>query len=1213
MQRRRRINPTDDAKFYASAGRDKVGLDIRYISAFKGRGIFTSTPFEKGDFLLEYRGELISRQECESRQRLYHDSLKVFMFEFRFNGKLWCVDAAKEDGSLGRLVNDDHLNPNAKMKYLTVEGKPHLCLFATRDISPGEEITYNYGESDWPWRCKTLKETSMEGHQDEVSISEPTTGTQKASTSRRRKKASMAASTGQLVKSFDQNPDEEIPQENSETTILTPLTEDFEELMAESSRIQIGEDQIQTSPGPGPLSGHGKNPNEEIPQENSETTILASSSEDFEELMAESSRIQIGEDQIQTSPGPGPLSGHGKCQNHRLVCATVSSLDKCLQCVGPVASLKWLGYKCKVCSGVWHKTCFRRIINENLPHQSQEQQLSKCSEDELLSDEDSIPHSNVDPISDDDQDHSDVDYVPDSEFQDDDEDSDTSIPFMPIRSNGGQIQVKPVIPDAGTSYGSDTGIPVVPSTSKGQMPLKETSGSANSMKTLPKKKKKKLDDQAEPHNQESTHLTMSTKNYCYICGQPQSKISRHLKTHTTHAEVVHVFSLPYHSKERKILLEKMRNKGNFRHNTAVLQGGTGPLKVKRKPKAKAVAGKFVHCMYCQGMYLRKELWRHARRCPCKPEDGDLEKEPGRTKVLGLAVAQESASCHQISAGVWKLLSAMKQDEVASAVRNDLSIIQFAQSLYNRHGQDPTKYEYMRQKLREVGRLLLCLRTDFSVHNLEEAVKPANFQRVVQAVKKVSGFDEEKHSYGTPSLALKLGHTLHKVCDIIHCRALMAEHEELIKSTDTFKKLYSSKWSEMVSHSALNTLSDAKYNKPSTLPFTEDVRILHQYLEKSAESAFCNLKEKATTQNYAQLAKVTLAQIIVFNRRRAGEVSKMRLKSFHERDNTKLHEDVAMGLSKTEQKLCNYFSRIEIMGKRGRKVAVLLTPRMVDALSLLTSQRTECGVCATNIFLFARPKSMTHYRGQDCLRVHASQCGAKHPEHLRSTQLRKHVATLSQVLNLKNNELDQVADFLGHDIRVHRDFYRLPVPTTQLAKISKLLLSMEKGHLSSMQGKSLDEIEIEGEIALSDTEAKDSDSESDGSGTEFTECDTSEAVDAATDSTATEQVHDAADLEAVSSVTSTVNETAPLSERQDAGQDHESRRVPKKVWSKPEVAAVMRHFRGHICKGKLATKNECSHCKLVEGPALAQRTVQNIRDFVRNRGIAAKRQSQKEKL
>ncbi len=40
------------------------------------------------------------------------------------------------------------------MKTITVDGKPHLCLFALKDISPGEEIMYNYGDSDWPWRCK---------------------------------------------------------------------------------------------------------------------------------------------------------------------------------------------------------------------------------------------------------------------------------------------------------------------------------------------------------------------------------------------------------------------------------------------------------------------------------------------------------------------------------------------------------------------------------------------------------------------------------------------------------------------------------------------------------------------------------------------------------------------------------------------------------------------------------------------------------------------------------------------------------------------------------------------------------------------------------------------------------------------------------------------------------------------------------------------------
>ncbi|XP_026030107.1 histone-lysine N-methyltransferase set-1-like [Astatotilapia calliptera] len=154
--RRRRIPPREDAVCHVSAGRDKLGLDIHYINAFKGRGIFTTVPFQKGDFLLEYRGKLITKEECERRHRVYHDSLKVFMFEFKFDGKLWCVDASQEDGSLGRLVNDNHISPSAKMKILNINGKPHLCLFASRDISPGEEIDYNYGDSDWLWRCKVF-------------------------------------------------------------------------------------------------------------------------------------------------------------------------------------------------------------------------------------------------------------------------------------------------------------------------------------------------------------------------------------------------------------------------------------------------------------------------------------------------------------------------------------------------------------------------------------------------------------------------------------------------------------------------------------------------------------------------------------------------------------------------------------------------------------------------------------------------------------------------------------------------------------------------------------------------------------------------------------------------------------------------------------------------------------------------------------------------
>ncbi|XDV16493.1 hypothetical protein PO909_016183 [Leuciscus waleckii] len=173
-RRRRKPKPLEEAIQFSLLKKDKEGLDGRFINDSKGRGVFSCTEFDKGDFLLEYRGDLISKEECERRQRVYHDALKVFLFEFRYDGKLLCVDAARDDASLGRLVNDDHINPNSKMKTIRVDGKPHLCLFAIRSICAGEEITYNYGDSEWPWRCTiTAEKNQLRPKQDKATQLRP--------------------------------------------------------------------------------------------------------------------------------------------------------------------------------------------------------------------------------------------------------------------------------------------------------------------------------------------------------------------------------------------------------------------------------------------------------------------------------------------------------------------------------------------------------------------------------------------------------------------------------------------------------------------------------------------------------------------------------------------------------------------------------------------------------------------------------------------------------------------------------------------------------------------------------------------------------------------------------------------------------------------------------------------------------------------------------
>lgn len=69
------------------------------------------------------------------------------------------IDALEDDGSMARLINDEHINPNASIKVFH-EGfaESHLSIFAVNDIKAGEEIRYTYGKNvDFSWRKKVIK------------------------------------------------------------------------------------------------------------------------------------------------------------------------------------------------------------------------------------------------------------------------------------------------------------------------------------------------------------------------------------------------------------------------------------------------------------------------------------------------------------------------------------------------------------------------------------------------------------------------------------------------------------------------------------------------------------------------------------------------------------------------------------------------------------------------------------------------------------------------------------------------------------------------------------------------------------------------------------------------------------------------------------------------------------------------------------------------
>lgn len=156
--------------------------------------------------------------------------------------------------------------------------------------------------------------------------------------------------------------------------------------------------------------------------------------------------------------------------------------------------------------------------------------------------------------------------------------------------------------------------------------------------------------------------------------------------------------------------------------------------------------------------------------------------------------------------------------------------------------------------------------------------------------------------------------------------------------------------------------------------------------------------------------------------------------------------------------------IEITGKRNRKVPILLTQETKSAVELLITKRPSA-IPSANKFVFARATrgSLGHLRGWDCVSANVKEVQGylKEPKAITSTKLRKYVATVSQTAALTEQDVDWLAKHLGHEIRVHREFYRLHESSIELAKVSKLLLAVDSGNIKNMAGKSLADMSVEG--------------------------------------------------------------------------------------------------------------------------------------------------------
>lgn len=118
----------------------------------KGLGLFTSIFLNKGTFLCEYAGELITKSQAAVRYKANINNGKpnyIFCLNEHFNEKVIQTFVDPSDfGNIGRYINHS-CDPNCEVIPIRWDSPiPSLAIFPIVDLQPSTELTFSYGSYD---------------------------------------------------------------------------------------------------------------------------------------------------------------------------------------------------------------------------------------------------------------------------------------------------------------------------------------------------------------------------------------------------------------------------------------------------------------------------------------------------------------------------------------------------------------------------------------------------------------------------------------------------------------------------------------------------------------------------------------------------------------------------------------------------------------------------------------------------------------------------------------------------------------------------------------------------------------------------------------------------------------------------------------------------------------------------------------------------------
>lgn len=389
---------------------------------------------------------------------------------------------------------------------------------------------------------------------------------------------------------------------------------------------------------------------------------------------------------------------------------------------------------------------------------------------------------------------------------------------------------------------------------------------------------------------------------------------------------------------------------------------------------------------------------------------------------------------------------LRNDKITQSLKYDELIIKYGNKLAEKY-TSPHNHDMIRANLRYLGRFKIeMMSLDDTIIELKEILKPIFYDKCVKAIRKVASWDDCVQWYKHPQVAITISSLIKKIAKKQRTEYIKQENEEKKKEVENFLLLWEEDVATDINKKALEDQANQKRVKQVVLPTKDDINKLYVYLKEKIENGVSVLQQKFVLPSWIELVKSTLIFIQIFNRRRAGEIERLTVSNYKnkERITDNMEKELMLNLSKESLTFAKQFIKISLRGKLGRTVSVLLSPLGVKAVDLILKYRSIAGISEDNVYIFSKHSASEHskqyYSACALLREYSNECGAKIPESLRGTKLRKHIATFMSIINAEDAAVDRLANFMGHHKDIHKNIYRMNIPAAEITCISKILMA-----------------------------------------------------------------------------------------------------------------------------------------------------------------------------